>query len=106
MRKTTFKLLWKTRYILVSLSAGMLTALGLMSFSGLTAQNFLAEGADTTLSRSFMAPFEFVSAWVYDVTGIQRPLLLAIVVSVLVLAFIYHQCIRWLLVPFARCQRA
>src|SRR5436309_13698792 len=100
MKKTAFTLLWTTRYMLVSLSAGMLTIFGLMSFSWLTAQDFLAEGADTTLSRLFMAPLEFVSGRVYDVTGIQRPLLLAIVVSVLVLAFIYYLCIRWLLVPF------
>src|SRR6478609_4497102 len=93
MQKTAFILLWKLRHILVSLTAGMLTVFGLMSFSWLTAQNFLAEGADTTLSRLFMAPLEFVSGRVYDVTGIQSPLLLAIVISVLVLAFIYYLCI-------------
>src|SRR4051794_15471470 len=106
MKKTELTLLWTTRYILISVSAGMLTVFGLMSLSWLTAQNFLAEGADTTLSRLFMAPLEFVSGLLYDLTGIQKPLLLAIFVSVLVLALIYHLCIRWLLVPFARSQRA
>jgi hypothetical protein len=102
MKKTGFTLLWTTRYILVSVSAGMLTVFALMSLSWLTAQNFLAEGADTTLSRLFIAPLELVSGLLYDLTGIQRPLLLAIVVSVLVLDL----CIRWLLIPFARFQRS
>jgi hypothetical protein len=106
MKKNVFTLLWTTRHILVSLAAANLTVIVLIGLSWLTAQNFLAGGADTPLSRLFMAPLEFLIGLLSDLTGIQRPLLLAIVVSILVLALIYYLCIRWLLVPFARSQRS
>jgi hypothetical protein len=106
MKQTSFKLLWTARYMLVAASGGMLTVFGLMSLSWVTAQNFLAAGADTPLSRLFMAPIEFVNGLLHDLTGSQRPLLLAIVVSVLVLALIYYLGIRWLVVSLVRSQRA
>jgi 4-amino-4-deoxy-L-arabinose transferase-like glycosyltransferase len=90
------------KYAIASFCAGVLTPVGLIALSWLTADNFLAEGADTTLSRIFIAPVECASKLFYRVFGISGWSLffLTATVSILTLTCFYYLAIRWALVPF------
>lgn len=75
--------------------------------SWLTAQNFLAEGADTRLSRMFVAPMDGVGMFFNRVFGIGGWTLFFVAAAafILSLACFYYLIIRWALVPFLHARK-
>jgi hypothetical protein len=89
------------KFVGVAVAAGFLTPLGLIGVSWLTAENFLAEGADTTLSRIPMIPLERSATLANHVFGISGWALFFATAAALILVFssFYYLFIRWALVP-------
>lgn len=96
-----------TKYVVASVGAGVLTPVLLIALSWLTAQNFLAEGPDTTLSRMFISPIEWVGVSFYRVFGISGWALFFVTATALILALacFYYLITRWTLVPFLRARK-
>jgi hypothetical protein len=90
------------KWVAASVSAGFLTPVVLIGLSWLTAQNFLAEGADTTLSRLCIAPLDAAGRLFNHLFGISGwTLFLATATAlILVLSCSYYLVIRWALFRF------
>src|SRR6478736_4925892 len=97
-----------TKYVVASVSAGILTPVLPIALSWLTADNFRAEGPDTTLSRMFIAPIVWASTSIYRVFGIVGWPLFFVTAAVLIIAFAcaYYFTIRWALVPFLHARKS
>jgi hypothetical protein len=91
-----------TKCVVASVSAGFLSPVILIALSWLTARNFLAEGADTKLSRMFVAPLEGFGMFFNRVFGISgwTMFFVAAAAFILALACFYYLVIRWALVQF------
>ena len=96
-----------TKWVAASVSAGFLTPVVLIGLSWLTADNFLAEGADTTLSRMCIAPLEGAGMLFYRVLGTSGWKLFfpTATALILVLSSFYYLVIRWALVPFLHARK-
>jgi hypothetical protein len=88
--------------VAVSIGAGFFTPLLLIGLSWLTADNFIAEGADTTLSRMCIAPLEGTGKLIVHAFGIHgwTCFFVTAAILVLVLSSFYYLVARWVLVPF------
>jgi hypothetical protein len=96
-----------TKCAVASVSAGVLTPVSLIALSWLTAQNFRAEGPDTTLSRMFISPIEWLSMFFARVFNISGWTLFCLTAAVLILALacLYYLIIRLVLVPLLHARK-